>query len=59
MQNYEPIQLDAAVVYQQVAMRAIHRALTEIHGIAFADAFLHEYHHTVTNGYQNSPMRLQ
>jgi len=48
MQNHEPIQLDAVIVYQQAAMRAIHCALTESHGNAFADAFLHEHQHAVT-----------
>jgi hypothetical protein len=47
MRNHDPIQLDAAIVYRQAAIRAIQRALSETHGDAFADAFLYEYHHAV------------
>lgn len=38
-----PIQLDAAFTYQQAALAETHRALSQAHGVAFANFFIAEY----------------
>lgn len=39
--------INATASHQTAAMQDIHSALAETHGIAFADAFLRDYHFAI------------